>query len=137
MQFSFVASLQVTILPLFSYLLVEVPRPGRQGDVVFGRLGSSNDIDWFRFTTPSEKTDVSIHVAAYALGSPLDTRLVRYDSEGTQLQVMTHGDMAGDPDPVMRFSSDQAQEHYVVVRSASYEGLAYWYTAWIEIGSEN
>ena len=107
------------------------------GDVVFGRLGSSNDIDWFRFTTPSEKTDVSIHVAAYAYGSPLDARLARYDSEGTQLQVMTHGDMAGDPDPVMRFASDQEQEHYFVVRSDSYEGLAYWYTVWIEIGSEN
>ena len=107
------------------------------GEVVFGRLGSGNDIDWFRFTTPGDKTEVSIHVAAYTFGSPLDARLARYDSEGTQLQVMTHGDMAADPDPVMRFTSSQEDEHYFVVRSDSHEGLAYWYTVWIEFDSGN
>jgi hypothetical protein len=107
------------------------------GEVIFGRMGSPNDVDWFRFTPPEDKTDVSIHVAAYNFGSPLDARLARYTPDGTQVQVMTHGDMAADPDPVMRFSSDSDDEQFFILRSDSYEGLAYWYTVWIEYGSDN
>lgn len=107
------------------------------GEVIFGRVGSPNDVDWFRFTPPPNKTDVSIHVAAYQYGSPLDARIARYSADAIQLQVMTHGDMAADPDPVMHFSSDSDTEQFFIVRSDSYEGLAYWYTVWIEYGSDN
>ena len=108
-----------------------------EGEVIFGRLGSPNDIDWFRFEPPEGKTHVSIHVAAYALGSPLDARLARYDEQGTQLQVATHGEMVSDQDPLMEFSSDQEDDHYFVIRSDSHEGLGYWYTLWVEFGSNN
>jgi hypothetical protein len=108
-----------------------------EGEVIFGRLGSPNDIDWFRFEPPEGKTHVSIRVNAYKLGSPLDARLARYNSEGTQLQVAVRGEIVSDPDPLMEFSSDQEDDHYFVIRSDSHEGLGYWYTLWIEFGSDS
>jgi len=100
------------------------------GETVFGTIDHAGDLDWYHVVTPADATGVRFTVEAFSHGSPLDSTLVLYDTDGvTRLHSDYTGEVDYDPDPAFDFKQTEANDWYLLVKNATDGGSDFhWYT---------
>lgn len=100
------------------------------GGTVFGTVGRADDYDWYHIVTPADATSLTFRVDAFAYGSPLDTTVLLYDTDGsTLLDAGYVGEVDYDRDPYFNYKQTEANDWYLLVKNAGSGGSAYhWYT---------
>lgn len=58
--------------------------PVADGDRVFAKMNTSADIDWYRIELPEGRVDLTLDIDGWQYGSPADTTLFFYRSDGTK-----------------------------------------------------
>lgn len=86
--------------------------------VINGRIGETNDVDFFRLTVPTDQK-VVLDVQARRFGSPLDALLTLQDAQGNVLQ---RNDDSGGPDARLEFDAKKDTEYLVSLRDLTDRG---------------
>lgn len=86
--------------------------------VINGRIGETNDVDFFRLTVPADQK-VVLEVQARRFGSPLDALLTLQDAQGNVLQ---RNDDSGGPDARLEFDAKKDTEYLVSLRDLTDRG---------------
>ncbi|MFH1468988.1 MAG: hypothetical protein ABIO70_31670 [Pseudomonadota bacterium] len=118
------------------------------GDVIFGRISSSYDYDWYHLQVPASEAGITwtFTVEAYSSGSPLAARMSLYGPEVVgadiddvpYLKSVFHDSTVADRDPVIEWPSRDATDWYLLVKMTREESEAnpgsafHWYTLSID-----
>jgi hypothetical protein len=104
--------------------------PFELGEVVFGKMDTTADRDWYRVVVPDGLQSVHFNVEAYGSGSPANIQITVYDAAtGARKFVSYHGVIDYDLDPEYEQKVTAASEWTVLVEDEFDSGSAFnWYT---------
>lgn len=100
------------------------------GEVVFGKMDSTADRDWYRVVVPDGLQSVHFNVEAYGSGSPANIQITVYDAaSGARKFISYHGVIDYDLDPDYEQKVTAATEWTVLVEDEFDSGSSFnWYT---------
>jgi hypothetical protein len=121
----------------------ETAQPIAVGQRIFGVVDSATQYDWYAFTTPTEKSTVSVKVQAQGFGSPLTPRLQLYftkaETDGSFTDVLQDtwdkSSESASLDPDFTRAAGDGSIWYLKVRyrPETPYGDLYWYIIEVEV----
>lgn len=114
------------------------------GDRIFGVIDAGSDADWYLVELPEDgESIITARIEAWNYGSPINARIILYDSGESRVASSNIGSNAYDLDPILTYttSAKSASDENVwgikvSPREDSGGGLAYWYVLELTVETE-